>query len=77
MSDYTDDRPGMMRVHIAHERAEAACKGHSRPQLNEHAKAHGLPTSHRLKRTLAWFMAQHGLIDAHGNLRDGFPGATA
>jgi hypothetical protein len=70
---YGDDRPGMMRVHIARERANAACRLYTRAGLNAHARSHGISTSHRLKYDLAWYMAQHGLIDRDGSLRDGFP----
>ena len=72
-AEYTDDRNGMMRVHIAHDRARLACSKFTRAALNEHASAHGVPTGHRHKRTLAWYMAQAGLIDSKGYLRDGFP----
>jgi hypothetical protein len=73
MSDYGDDRYGMMRIHIASRRADLACARFSRDALRHWAKGHGSPTAVRLKHDLAWYMAQHGLIDAEGNLRDGFP----
>ena len=69
--DYGDDRYGMMRVHIADRRADLACQRYTRANLRMHANRHGLTA--KLKRDLAWFMAQHGLIDADGYLRDGFP----
>jgi len=75
MSDYDDDRPGLMRIHIASRRADLACKRYTRNTLRAFAKGHGAPYSSGLKNDLAWHMAQHGLIDAEGNLRDGFPGA--
>ena len=34
-------------------------------------------TGYPHKNDLAWYMAQHGLIDAEGNLRDGFPGGAS
>ena len=72
---YSDDRPGMMRVHIAEERGRLACERYTRDALRAHAKGHGLSTAFewRYKRNLAWNMAQHGLIDADDYLRDGFP----
>ena len=73
MSEYDDDRPGMMRVHIADARASAACMTYTRSALRAHANSHGVSTSHRVKHDLAWHMAQLGLIDHYGHLRDGFP----
>ena len=76
-ASYSDDRPGMMRIHIAHERANAACRLYTRAGLNDHARSHGVSTAHRVKHNLAWYMAQHGLIDRDGRLRDGFPGGVS
>jgi hypothetical protein len=76
-ADYGDDRYGLMRVHIAAQRARWACDKFSRNFLREWAKEHGVSAAHRLKFDLAWHMAQHGLIDAEGNLRDGFPGGAS
>ena len=73
---YSDDRYGQMRVHIADERARLACARYSRDALREWAKSHGKTAAYRLKRDLAWYMAQWGFIDAEGNLRDGFPSTT-
>ena len=72
---YSDDRYGCMRIHIAHQRATAACERYARDHLRAVAKAK-LPDQ-RLgglrKWHMAWHMAQYGLIDAEGYLRDGFP----
>lgn len=75
MNLYSDDHYGQMRVHIASRRGDLACDKYTRDQLRVHAKTHGVITAfrQRYKRDLAWYMAQHGLIDAEGNLRDGFP----
>lgn len=75
MSAYNDDRPGLMRIHIADQRGRLACQRYTRNRLRAHAKAHGVTTAfgNRLKAGLAWDLAQHGLIDADGYLRDGFP----
>lgn len=70
---YGDDRPGMMRVHIADERSRLAGSRFTRDQLRTWAKAHGHKWGSLHKHDLGWQMAQHGLIDAAGNLRDGFP----
>ena len=70
---YSDDRYGHMRIHIASRRADLACKRYTRNALRAFAKGHGASYSSRIKYDLAWHMAQHGLIDAEGNLRDGFP----
>jgi hypothetical protein len=76
MSEYDDDRRGMMRVHVAHERASRACDRYKRDGLRAFAKGHGVRTGFAHKRDLAWYMAQAGLIDHLGYLRDGFPGGT-
>lgn len=70
---YDDDRRGHMRVHIADRRGQEACSRYTRNALRNHAKGAGLRLGSLRKRDLAWFMAQHGLIDASGNLRAGFP----
>ncbi len=72
---YNNDVAGFMRVHISNRRADAACLLYTREALRNHAMAHGVVTAFHLryKRNLAWAMAQHGLIDADGTLRDGFP----
>ena len=75
---YDDDRPGMMRVHVAHERASKAERRYTRAELNAHAAAATtMWTGHRVKHNLAWYMAQNGLIDRDGYLRDGFPGGAS
>lgn len=73
MSDYNDDRAGMMRVHIAYERGRLACERYTRAQLRMHANGRLPRTGHQLKSDLAWDLAQHGLISPDGYLRDGFP----
>ncbi len=74
MSDnYGDDRPGMMRVHIADQRSRLAGSRFNRNVLRHHAQAHGLKVGGLRKSDIGWHMAQHGLIDSDGNLRDGFP----
>ena len=70
---YTDDRYGYMRVHIAAERARLACERYTRNSLRAVAKGKGLRLGSLRKRDMAWHMAQSGLIDADGFLRDGFP----
>ena len=70
---YTDDRYGMMRIHIAHRRASAACERYTRNHLRAVAKSKGLRLGGLNKHLMAWHMAQEGLIDADGYLRDRFP----
>lgn len=73
MTGYDDDRYGQMRVHIAEQRAALACEMYTRDQLREHAKARGLKLGARHKLAAAWYLAQQGMIDADGALRDRFP----
>ena len=49
MTDYDDDRPGMMRVHIAQQRGQALADKYTRSQLRMLAHRHGVPTGYRLK----------------------------
>jgi len=57
---YDDDRPGMMRVHIADRRADALCAAHTRDWLRANAKVRGISTSLN-KREMAWYLAaNHG-----------------
>jgi len=76
-TDYSDDRYGEMRIHIASERSRLACQKYARDTLRAHAATYGVSTAYPLKSDLAWYMAQNGLIDAEGNLRAGFPAAGA
>lgn len=69
---YSDDRHGMMRVHIAQRRGDLACERYTRNGLRAFSTGHGVTSSPR-KRDLATRMAYEGLIDADGYLRDGFP----
>lgn len=70
---YSDDRRGMMRIHIAAQRSRLAGDRYTRDALRAHAKRHGLRLGSATKYHLGWHLAQHGLIDADGFLRDGFP----
>lgn len=70
---YSDDRYGMMRVHIADQRSRLASSRYTRNAMRAFAKSKGLRLGSLRKSDLGWHMAQHGLIDAYGNLRDGFP----
>ena len=70
---YTDDSYGHMRIHIAHERSRLAGQRYTRNHLRAFAKAKGLRLGSLSKGDMGWYMAQHGLIDADGLLRDGFP----
>lgn len=70
---YDDDRYGTMRVHIAQRRGDLACDRYTRDALRAFATKHGITPSILGKRDLATRMAYHGLIDAEGHLRDGFP----
>ena len=72
-ADYNDDRRGMMRIHVASMRADIACRLYTQTALRAHARARGVTARYSLKSDLAWEMAQHGLIDQYGRLRDGFP----
>ena len=59
---YDDDRPGMMRIHIAERRADALCKAFTRDWIRANAKAHGIST-HLSKRSMAWYLAaNHGYV---------------
>lgn len=70
---YDDDRRGYMRVHIADQRSRLAGERYTRDHLRSVAKSKGLRLGSLRKSDIGWFMAQHGLIDATGCLRDGFP----
>lgn len=76
MNAYDDDRRGLMRIHIASQRADLACERYTRNALRAFANGRVSRPGHSVKRDLAWQMAQDGLIDAEGNLRDGFPGGA-
>jgi len=71
--EYDDDRYGMMRVHIAQRRGQEACRRYTRNALRNHAKSKGFKFGRLTKMNMAWMMAQNGLIDSDGYLRDGFP----
>lgn len=58
---YDDDRPGMMRVHIAHQRGHALAAHYSRDSLREIARERGVPTGGR-KYDLAWRLASVGVV---------------
>jgi len=76
---YIDDRYGLMRVHVADDRARLACDQYKRDDLRAWAKTHGMKVvrGSLRKRDFAWYMAQHGLIDDAGSLRAGFPQSGA
>lgn len=50
---WDDDRPGMMRVHIAQRRAQELCDNYTRAGLRMIAHSRGVPTGYRLKYDLA------------------------
>ena len=58
---YDDDRPGMMRVHIAEQRAEALMDFYSRNGLSLLANREGLVVGRSTKRDLAVRLAFRGL----------------
>jgi hypothetical protein len=72
---YGDDRRGMMRVHIAAQRGRLAGERYTRNALRAHAKGHGLRLGALRKSDIGWHMAQAGLIDEAGYLRDDYPKA--
>ena len=53
MTDYDDDRPGMMRVHIAQRRALELCDDYTRDGLLIIARRQGVPTGYKHKFDLA------------------------
>jgi hypothetical protein len=59
---WDDDRPGMMRVHIAQIRGRALADYYSRDSLRLMASRLGVPTGHRLKSDLAVALAMHGAV---------------
>ena len=67
---YDDDRPGMMRIHIASRRADALCKAYTRDWLRAEAKRHGIST-HLRKSDTAWF-----LVNRHGYVAPGYDKRT-
>jgi len=58
---YNDDRPGMMRIHIAQRRARALCEAYPRDTLRLIAQRAGVPTGYSLKADLAFELALHGV----------------
>lgn len=58
---YDDDRPGMMRVHVADRRAQALVNCYTRNRLRAMARGRGLPTGGR-KHDLAWHLANAGVV---------------
>lgn len=61
MTEYDDDRPGMMRVHIAQQRGDALCEFYTRDDLRSIAARVGVPTGYRHKRDLAVSLAFAGV----------------
>ncbi len=59
---YDDDRPGMMRVHIAQRRADALCNAYTRDALRHFARLHGVPTGYMNKSDLAFYVACAGVV---------------
>ena len=58
---YDDERPGMMRVHVAQQRAQALCSQHTRNDLRELARAVGVPAGYSTKFDLALALAFAGV----------------
>lgn len=58
---YDDDRPGMMRVHVAQRRGDELCARYTRDTLREMARQRGVPAGHSLKRDLAVALAMAGV----------------
>lgn len=58
---YDDDRPGMMRVHIADRRAQAMVDAFTRDALRHHCRVRELPTGGR-KHDLARRLANAGMV---------------
>lgn len=59
---YDDDRPGMMRVHIAEKRAVALSNFYTRNDLRSIARRKGVPAGYSVKADLAYALALHGVI---------------
>lgn len=55
---------------IAEQRSRLAGKRYDRDTLRAHAQDHGVRVASLNKYDLGWHLAQHGLIDADGVLRD-------
>lgn len=58
---YDDDRPGMIRLHIAEQRARELCDTYDRDTLRGIARQRGVPTGFPHKRDLALALALHGV----------------
>lgn len=58
---YDDDRPCMMRVHIAQQRGRDLCDRYTRDTLRELARRHGVPTGYPTKINLAVALAMAGV----------------
>lgn len=58
---YDDDRPGMMRVHVAQQRADELCRQYNRQGLRDLARRRGVPTGYPLKADLAFALALAGV----------------
>lgn len=58
---YDDDRPGMMRVHVAQQRANGLEAVHTRDGLRRIARDRGVPTGYPTKRDLAIALAFAGV----------------
>lgn len=58
---YDDDRPGMMRVHICQQRADAMARRFTRDALRAMARARNLPTGGS-KLDVAWHLALAGEV---------------
>lgn len=59
---YSDDRPGMMRIHIAARRADALKAFYTRDRLRIIAHARNVPTGYSTKDDLAFALALAGVV---------------
>lgn len=57
---------------VAEERADLAAQQHTRVELVEHTRKHRVaaPPARWTKRDIGWALAQQGLVDPYGLLRD-------
>ena len=63
MTDYDDDRPGMMRIHVAEERGMALCARYSVAELRNMARERDIDLSFSggTKRGIAFYLACAGV----------------
>lgn len=75
--DTTIKEASVVDDQVAEQRSLLAGKRYDRDTLRAHGQAHGVRVASLNKFDLGWHLAQHGLIDADGVLRDPAPAEAA